>query len=263
MFGRIGFGEKPLLDRLEGARNHFDVGGSIPPLDGPMPAFTSFTPPTSPVDVVSAAPHEMLTALEGMDAISRELFEKLATSDEESKTLFLEWNGFRERLTTFLVARKDERRLKLENKIAELSRTGRACIDRIQQLRHETGEEQSRWNSMQAGISQAKAELNAVMAANPDGDGTSDAMDQSFALPAEREQWRESVAAARAVVAEQEAQARPVEMRMNELASKINAENRTLQTVKEQRRLLRLELVDGVERIVGSGLGGRPGKSAL
>lgn len=260
----MGAPSKPLTMQLgeRGAHSGFGsgFGGAIPPhlvQSAPMPA------PSSVLNGMFEPAHEMPTSTEALDTITAELTRFLTADDQPAKEMFLAWNEFRERLSLFLSSRKDASRAELEDKIAALTRDGRACLDRIRELSTEVAAAQSAWNAMEETAARLRAVLSSAIAANPDGSGSIDELNESFVMPEEREAWRQRVTKARAELEEQESQMRPMQSITAELAQKIHTQNEKLKGIKEQRRLLRLELQDGVKRVVGSGLQGRVGSTAL
>lgn len=253
------FGQKPFIERLMGERTAPSFGSSIDPFPFPQPspAPMQFEVPSSPATAMLEQPDYLSTAAEGMEAISRELI-PLAANDESAKPLLFAWLDLREKLETIFNASKDERRRTIETKIMELTTAGRAILDRIAVLKGEHATALTRYNAHQETVSVLRSAWQSLVDLNPDKN-----LDESWASDAERAEWKSKVDAAQDALESSNVTSRILLGESNEIAGKMNSENAELLKIREHRRLLRLELKDGTTRVLGSGLQGRVGNSAL
>jgi hypothetical protein len=255
-------GSRPMIERITDAAqgNHFGgvnpLGVSFPELAPPQP----FAMPASPATAVLEQPSggDRPTTSEALEAISARLI-PLAADSDPARQLLIAWIEMRGKMETLFASATSERRRAIESKIAELTAAGRERLDRIKVLRLEHGASLARYNAAEENAGRLRANLQSLLDQNPDGKNT----DDGWATDAERAAWQRKVDAARAALDAQNATTRLVLETINEAAGKMNAENAGLVKIREQRRLLRLELKDGTTRVLGSGLQGRTGRSAL
>lgn len=257
----MGLPPRPLTMRLQepGIRSAFDGPsfGKVIPLMESMPASAHepFRMPQSLADKVSEGPHEPITNREAIDIISDALFAAIGDGDEAMK-LFMEWHAFRERLQAFFSSRTTARQQGLEAEISDLTRTGKAILGELAALQSDYAYAHQNWMDAEGNASRSRAQLNGVLGARPD-------QENGFFTGDEIETWQGRLEAARRAVDDDEASLRPVRDKLNEIGSRIAVKTRELARIKEQRKLRRMELVDGVHREVGSGLQGQTGKSLL
>jgi chromosome segregation ATPase len=255
MFERIGLSDQPLINRI-GPHNRIDFPDFGPPPAG-FPVNTRAPQQSqSPVQSMLAPARTAPDVNEALAVIGREISNRITPGDSEVLGLAGTWHEFRTRFTDFLTARAATHSGELQTKIMALTLAGRECLDRIKAMQFELGGAITDRNAMLEPLNDLRLALNHTIGQNPDG--SDEDIDETFAMPEEREAWARSVARARAAVATQENALRPISAKISRLENQIAAESRQLKQIREQRRNLRLESQDGIKRVVGSGLGGRP-----
>lgn len=255
-------GSRPFIERLETAatsRQPFmppSFGASMPPLTpGAMPA------PTSPIDQMSEAPPQPITASAAIAAINGLLVAQLSANDEPAKEIYRQWDELQGKLTAFLSSRKETRTAFLRSEDERLTREGRALIGRINELTLEQNQHRSVLNGMEESASRMRARLSEINSANPTsqiGD------DEIFVLPEEISEWQSKHAEAQSAVDTQTLAMQPTLAKINEITEEIRVESEKLKRVKHERQQVRDEL-GGFDRRgdYGSGLRGRVAHSRL
>lgn len=169
---------------------------------------------------------------DSVEAITNMLLSTEAS--EERNALVLELDELAKRMKAFLETANAKRRAELRKQVTELTAQCRASLERLNALRLERGELESRVHALEERIGTANRRLRVAMRSKPD--------DDTFPTEAELAQWNANVEKARAAVERESEPQAALQERIDRNDAERRAVGKQLTELKQRRENCRAEL---------------------
>ncbi len=227
---------KPLTMRITESQQDSFASAPIPPqfaapfFQPPMlPA--PFLPAQSLADAISTGPQLPITLERALEVVAAAVTSNLGADS----SFYWTFDEFRKSLIALVAARRDERAKDIAEKIAAAIEEGRTVRADTERLEGEHNRLMMEWNTREGVASQARVQLNAILANDP-------AQHDEFVTEAERQAWAGTVAPAEARAGAAAKAAGDALQNLHLTEEKITRRKADLETVRARLRGLREEL---------------------